>query len=322
MTCNVGSDVQRAAAILQAGGLVAFATETVYGLGADALNPNAVACVFEVKQRPHFDPLIVHVAERSELDRLIEQMPPVGEKLATAFWPGPLTLVLEKRDIVPDLVTAGLPTVAVRIPSHPMAQQLLQTAKIPIAAPSANPFGRISPTTAAHVADQLGERIDYVLDGGPCQVGLESTVLQLTDRKPVLLRPGGVTVEAIEAVIGPVAVPQHGTQRQEGAMHSPGQLPQHYAPRTRLVMADRVPDSLPERQRVGLLAFENQEQAARFTSVEVLSSVGDLTEAAANFFAALRRLDAAGLDLIVAESFPNEGLGRALNDRLKRAAQK
>lgn len=319
MPCPIGTDAERAAAILRGGGLVAFATETVYGLGANALDPIAVARVFEAKDRPEFDPLIVHIADRAWLSRLTLHMPNAAEELAARFWPGPLSLVLPKAEIVPDLVTSGLPTVAVRIPDHELALKLLRTADVPVAAPSANSFGRISPTTAAHVADQLGEKIDYILDGGPCRVGLESTVLDLSGEQPRLLRPGGLPLEAIEAVIGPVETSQCEHALSTVAMPAPGMLSKHYAPRTRLIVSDD-PVNVPARGRVGVLTFELLEVSHRFESVEVLSETGDLREAAAKFFAALRRLDEQRLDLIIATPFPNHDLGRALNDRLRRAA--
>ncbi len=318
--------VETAAAILRSGGLVAFPTETVYGLGASALDERAVARVFEVKERPRFDPLIVHVADLDGAVRLAAEFPAAAQKLAAAFWPGPLTVVLRKRPIVPDLVTAGGPTVALRVPDHPLAQELLRAVKLPIAAPSANPFGRISPTTAEHVREQLGGKIDLILDGGPCRVGVESTVLQLTGDQPILLRPGGTALEDIEALIGQVVVPAtEQPHRAAEGLVSPGTLPQHYAPRTPLVLRTGESSSdgvgeIAQRGPVGLLAFRQRPAAAHFTQVEVLSSDGNLREAAANFFAALRRLDAARLDCIVAELVPETGLGRAINDRLRRAA--
>src|SRR5258708_7928457 len=196
--------IVQAAAILRDGGLVGFPTETVYGLGANALSERAVARVFEVKARPRFDPLIVHIAGMEWLTRLTADFPPVARKLAERFWPGPLTLVLPKTPVVPDLVTAGGPTVAIRVPDHPVALALLRAVDLPIAAPSANPFGRISPTCADHVRDQLGSQIDLILDGGPCRIGIESTVLQVTAKGHVLVRPGGTTLEEIEEVIGKV----------------------------------------------------------------------------------------------------------------------
>ncbi|WP_166821566.1 L-threonylcarbamoyladenylate synthase [Thalassoroseus pseudoceratinae] len=314
--CPVGTDVERAAQLLANGGVVAFGTETVYGLGADALNPHAVSRVFAVKERPKFDPLIVHLADYEQLSTVADVENSLVEQLAAVFWPGPLTLVLPKKPNVPDLVTSGLPTVAVRIPEHPQARALIAAAGKPIAAPSANPFGRISPTRADHVAEQLGTKIDYIFDGGPCRVGVESTVLDVSTNPPTLLRPGGVTVEALEDVIGPVALPSSAAETHPSA---PGMLPSHYAPGTPLQIRESVTPPDPSR-KLGLLAFREPSSRDGWSNVEVLSSTGDLVEAAANFFAALRRLDALELDGIVADSFPSEGLGRALNDRLQRAA--
>ncbi len=315
-TCPIHTDVGQAAAIIANDGLVAFATETVYGLGANAFSPWAVARIFEVKNRPRFDPLIVHIADQSWLSRLVTEVPPAAQELADHFWPGPLTLVLPKTGAVPDIVTAGLPTVAVRIPDHPQALELLHTANLPIAAPSANPFGQLSPTRAEHVAEQLGDHIDCILNGGPCRVGVESTVLGFRDNKPVLLRPGGITLEAIEQLVGPTQFP---TPSDEAAPHAPGMLPSHYAPRTPLQVAEN-PHDIPTGKRVGLLTLTSVANAESFAAIEVLSPTANLTEAAANFFTALRRLDTQSLELIVALPLPNTGLGRALNDRLQRAA--
>lgn len=319
MTCPVGVDVAHAARLLRDGKLVSFATETVYGLGANALDVNAVARVFAVKNRPHFDPLIVHIADRAWLPRLVSVWPDNAERLVKRFWPGPLTLVLPKTELVPDLVTSGLPSVAVRMPSHPLALELLRLADVPVAAPSANPFGQLSPTRAEHVVEWLGDQIDYVLDGGPCSVGVESTVLLLEPERAVLLRPGGVSLEEIESVIGHVTLPVREPTSDREAALSPGMLPQHYAPRTPLVIAEDLSQVVAPGHR-GLLTLQPHPAATRFAAVEVLSADGDLTEAAANFFAALRRLDAACVEQIVATPFPNHGLGRALNDRLTRAA--
>ena len=336
--CPISNDVSHAADILRSGGLVAFGTETVYGLGANALDEQAVARVFEAKNRPHFDPLIVHIADRKWLDRLAEQLSPAAKRLADEFWPGPLTMVLPKRDIVPDLVTSGLPSVAIRMPSHPLALELLAQVDLPIAAPSANPFGRISPTTAQHVLDNLGDRIDLILDGGPCGVGVESTVVLMTEDRPRILRHGGVTQEQLEAVVGPVDVHRDGEDfsnsknangsaevRSAGAV-SPGMLSQHYSPATPLVLVSDVTAESLSGKRVGLLRLSNlpseSDKVADFSLVETLTDDGNLRTAAATFFAALRRLDSSGLDLILAESFPNEGLGRALNDSLQRACHR
>lgn len=295
---------------------MAFATETVYGLGADAFNEQAVARVFDAKNRPHFDPLIVHIADEAWLHRLVPGFPEVARTLADHFWPGPLTMVLPKTDEVPDLVTSGLPSVAVRMPAHAQARQLLRKSNIPIAAPSANPFGRISPTTAEHVAESLGNSIDLILDGGPCDVGIESTVIDLCNDMPRLLRHGGVTLEQIQAVLGPID--SHPIS-ETSAAPSPGMLPQHYAPRTPMIIAsDLIPEDLAGK-RVGGISLTDEASGVELSVHEVLSRNGDLNEAAAGFFAALRRLDTATLDLIVAWPFPDERLGRALNDRLQRA---
>lgn len=318
MSCAIGIDVERAAAILRKGGLVAFPTETVYGLGGHALDAKVVARIFEVKDRPHFDPIIVHVPDVNRLKPLVSRFSAEARRLGEMFWPGPLTLVLPKSAAVPDLATSGLPTVAVRIPNHPMALELLEKSDLPLAAPSANLFGHLSPTRAEDVACQLGDKIDYILDGGPCGVGIESTVLQL-DGLPCLLRPGGLPVEEIESAIGPVSISAGSARSPTQGRPSPGMLSRHYAPQTPLVIEAAFKSQSPT-QRIGLLTLGPVEGTEQFAAVEVLSATGDLSEAAANFFAALRRLDEVQLDRIVAVPFPEEGLGRALNDRLRRAA--
>jgi L-threonylcarbamoyladenylate synthase len=309
--------IHRAAEIIKIGGLVAFPTETVYGLGADAFNPLAVARIFEVKRRPYFDPLIVHVSDPVDMKKLVIKIPSNAKKLIKRFWPGPLTVVLLKKEEVPDIVTAGLPTVAIRMPKHPMALSLIDHANCPIAAPSANPFGYLSPTTAEHVRDQLGDQIDFILDGGPCEVGVESTIISFSERKPRLLRPGGVPFEEIESVIGRVQVTPSGEDRPS----APGMLPRHYAPRTPIILdwEDKNFDS-NRGEKIGLLAFEESKRSLNFHHVEILSKKGDFREAAANLFAAIRRLDSLHLDLILAETIPEVGLGRAIMDRLRRAS--
>jgi L-threonylcarbamoyladenylate synthase len=298
---------------------VAFPTETVYGLGADAFNPQAVARVFEVKARPAFDPLIVHLPAAVALTRASAADDPRIAHLARRFWPGPLTLVVRRRPEVPDLVTAGLETVGVRVPDHPAALALIRAAGTPLAAPSANPFGYVSPTRAEHVLAQLGDRIDLVLDGGPCRVGLESTILSLAADPPVLLRPGGVTREDLEAALGRavrVASPEERTA-------APGGSPRHYATGTPLrILRGRAGAAPAGTGRVGLLAFGPRPDATAtgYAAVEVLAPDGRTTTAAANLFAALRRLDAADLSLLLAEPCPEHGLGRAIMDRLRRAA--
>lgn len=307
--------LDHAAALLQSGGIVAFPTETVYGLGAAVFDETAVARVFEAKRRPRFDPLIVHVGGAAELPLLVQETPAMAQALMERFWPGPLTLVLPKSPRVPDLVTAGLSTVAVRMPRHPLALALIARAGTPIAAPSANPFGYVSPTEAAHVLQHLGDRVDQVLDGGRCAIGLESTVLSLVNGRPTLLRPGGIAREAIEAVIGATVVHNPAS----GCITSPGQTPAHYSPRTPILLAPAgtVP---PAGKRAGRLCFGRSGSTAGFAALENLSPDGDVREAAIHLFAALHRLDALGLDVILADPVPETGLGAAVMDRLRRSA--
>ena len=310
--------IATAVAALRAGEVVAFPTETVYGLGADALNERAVAQVFAIKGRPRFDPLIVHLADKEAVSYYAAVIDPRAAALMERFWPGPLTLVLRKRPVIPDLVTAGLDTVALRVPAHPIALALLQAVGTPIAAPSANPFGYVSPTAAVHVQDLLGDSIGLILDGGPCTVGVESTVCALTDEAAVVLRPGGVTVEEIEAVIGPVAL----ASSSRSDARSPGTLPRHYSPHVPLRLlapGEDLPRPRPG-ERVGLLTVAPRLDVTGYIVVEALSQDGNLVEAAANLFAALRRLDGLGLDGVVVEPVPESGIGRAIMDRLRRAA--
>jgi len=310
--------IRQAAEIIRQGGIVAFPTETVYGLGADAYNPLAVARVFEVKRRPFFDPLIVHIASPAHLKKLVKDIPSGARKLTEKLWPGPLTVVLFKEEHIPDIVTAGLPTVALRMPSHPMALSLIKESKCPLAAPSANPFGYLSPTTAEHVRSQLADQVDLILDGGPCPVGVESTIVSFSENKPRLLRPGGVSLEEIESIIGKVEI-----SPIRDRLVAPGMLPRHYAPRTPIVLDwdEKHLDSY-KGKKIGFLAFREPENFLQFQHIEVLSKKGDFREAAANLFSAIRRLDALDLDLILAEAVPEAGLGRAIMDRLRRATSR
>jgi L-threonylcarbamoyladenylate synthase len=306
--------ILEAAKILHEGGLVAFPTETVYGLGGDSTNERAVAAIFEAKGRPQFNPLISHVLDANEARRLVAWNDK-AQKLAQRFWPGPLTFVLPRAPGSPIalLATAGLDTAAVRAPSHPIAQALIRAAGRPIAAPSANRSGAISPTRAEHVVESLGERVGLVIDGGPCLIGLESTVLDLTTDQTTLLRPGGATREAIESVIGPIAISE-ALPAGDVARKSPGQLESHYAP-SRPVRLNAVSVSADE----GLLAFGPQAPQGAMLTYN-LSATGDLGQAAANLFAMLRALDRPGIGRIAVMPIPEAGLGLAINDRLRRAA--
>jgi L-threonylcarbamoyladenylate synthase len=308
--------IEEAASILRKGGLVAFPTETVYGLGANALDAIAVARIFEAKKRPHFDPLIVHAADAASACALWKEAPPAAHDLIEIFWPGPLTIVLPKKDLVPDIVTSGLPTVAVRVPSHPDALALLRAFGAPIAAPSANPFGRTSPTSARHVEEDLGTAVDLILDGGDAPVGVESTVVKIENGMGMILRPGGVSAEQLRHYI-PLIRPE----QAERGFESPGLLESHYAPRTRMVLFDRLPAApRAEFKRAGLLSLKPRAESAWFGASEALSPSGDLREAAKNLFAAMRRLDARGFDFIAAERVAPESLGAAILDRLSKAA--
>jgi L-threonylcarbamoyladenylate synthase len=321
-------DLEKAAAALAAGLLVAFPTETVYGLGADAFNASALAKIFEVMNRPRFDPLIIHIAEMDALPRIadIAFLDKAAKErlsvLSKRLWPGPLTLILPKRPEVPELATAGLGTAAIRFPSHPAAQKLIRLSTGAIAAPSANPFGCLSPTRAGHVKNQLGEKVDYIIDGGRTSLGLESTVLDISSGPPRILRPGGTSREDIEALIGPVELGEPASLRGNNVTPlSPGQLKSHYAPRTPLVLCKSGEmDEAPYAPEEGRLYFSSPKNEKRIVPerTRVLSRSADLTEAAANLFDMLHELDSLGLDLIRAEEAPDMDLGIAINDRLRR----
>jgi L-threonylcarbamoyladenylate synthase len=311
-------DLRRAADLVRRGGLVAFPTETVYGLGANALDEQPVRRVFAAKGRPPQNPLIVHIAGIDDVSRVTAAWPETAQQLAQRFWPGPLTLVLPKQPEVPDIVTAGGPTVAVRVPAHPVARRLLQIAAIPLAAPSANRSGELSPTTAEHVLRSLGDRVDLILDAGPTQVGLESTVLSLAESPPRLLRPGHITPAQIEAVIGPI---QRGAGvMTKGALPSPGMLARHYSPRTPTEViegsgADRIRALIEAGQRVGWLTMRSGNERAE---MRVMPS--DPGEYGARLYAVLHELDQLGLDRIVVDLPPATDEWLAVRDRLVRAS--
>jgi L-threonylcarbamoyladenylate synthase len=319
-------NLRRAGECIARGGLVALPTETVYGLGANAFDARAVARVFEAKARPSFDPLIVHVASVRDVDRVALVPGPKAMALMEALWPGPLTLVMPRRPEVPDIVTSGLDTVAVRLPAHPVARAIIAYSGTVVAAPSANPFGYLSPTLASHVAQGLGDRVELIVDGGPCAVGVESTVLDMTVDPPHILRPGGMPAEAIEAIIGPI---DHSPASEAAsvAAASPGLLKSHYAPRTPLYLVETgALGTARPRGRAAALALGSAIGSSpgeeRFVLMRRLSESGDLVEAAAGLFSALHELDCGGFDELWAERAPDKGLGPAINDRLYKASKK
>ena len=311
-------DLDAAVRALRAGRLVVMPTETVYGLAADAFRPDACARIFALKGRPRLDPLIVHVADARQLSRVVKRLPPPLMPLAEAFWPGPLTLVVPRHPDVPDIVTSGLDTVAVRLPAHPLARRLLRAFGGPLAAPSANRFGRVSPTSPEHVRAEFGRRTPLLLDGGPCRHGLESTIVTWRDGKLTLLREGSVSREAIERTAGRTV---H-LRRRTVLAHpdAPGLLKHHYAPRARVVLLPQQWRVRPPRltARTALLLFRDTFPGPGPT--RVLSPAGSVTAAARRLYAALRELDQPGVSLIYAEPVPQAGLGAAINDRLRRAS--
>ncbi len=326
------SDLTFLASVLRAGGLVAVPTETVYGLAASAFNADACRRIFEVKGRPAYDPLIVHAASRTVADS-VAFFNTLADELVARFWPGPLTLVLRKRPLVPSIVTSDRTTVAVRVPAHPLFRALLDRCALPLAAPSANPFGYVSPTCAEHVQQSLGNAIDHILDGGPCAVGVESTILDATTpQDPVILRLGGVPREELERAIGRT-IRVHQRSAGESALDSengnatgepaPGMLDQHYSPRTPLTLRDRAFTTEELRsgdQQVARVCFRQPEIAAPAPGVHALTTDGNLGHAAQRLFALMRELDDAGYAHIEFEPAPGDGLGAAINDRLRRAA--
>ena len=311
---QISKDILQAKQLLEQGELVAIPTETVYGLAGNALDADAVVKIFQTKGRPHFDPLIVHVASLQQAELYTENIPAPARQLAEKYWPGPLTLLLKKKDIIPDLVTSGLDTVGIRCPRHTLATALLQSLDFPLAAPSANPFGYVSPTTPEHVNEQLGGKIALILDGGPCPVGIESTIVGFENNMPVVYRMGGLSLEEIESVTGKVTVQAYSSSNPK----APGQLKSHYAPSKKVVLGT-LSDLLQQypAHDAALLTFQHDFNTPY---QYILSPSGTLEEAARNLFTALRTLDKMPVDFILAEPVPDTGLGKAINDRLRRAA--
>ncbi len=314
---EIGKDIQKAKDFLEKDELVAIPTETVYGLAANALNPIAVAKIFEAKERPTFDPLIVHTHSLNEVLNFVTEIHPALLKLAETFWPGPLTLLLPKKEIIPSLVTSGLDRVGVRVPNHYLTLDLLSQLNFPLAAPSANPFGYISPTIAMHVEKQLGTKIPYILDGGSCEVGLESTIVGEENGEIIIYRLGGLSVDEIETIVGKVSVQLN----QSSNPKAPGQLKSHYAPKKPVYIGNL--NELQKQysdQKIGAIVFGNDIKLSESILIKNLSSTKNYQEASANLFSFLRELDEADVDVIITALLPETGLGLAINDRLRRAA--
>lgn len=318
--------VRRAAKKIKEGGLVAFPTETVYGLGADTFNSQAVAKIFEAKNRPLDDPLIVHISQREDLLRLIKDIPDIVWELTNKFWPGPLTLVLKKSEIIPDIVTAGLDTVAIRTPANEIALGLIRESQTPIAAPSANLFGRPSSTNSQHVLDDLNGRIDLIINGGKSEVGVESTVLDLTQSPPSILRPGGVSIERLKEIVGRVKI-----YKQDKVLSS-GMYPRHYSPKAKVILVEGDGEVQVQKVRslasrlvsqdccLGIMAKEENKDRYDGFNPKSLGPGDDLAICAANLFSVLREFDREGINVIIAESVKEKGLGLAIMNRLRKAS--
>jgi len=312
---EINSDITKAKAYLDEGSLIGLPTETVYGLAGNGLKAEVVSKIFEVKNRPHFDPLILHSYSLQAISEYVTEIPEIAKQLADKFWPGPLTILFKRNQKIPDLTCSGLDRVAFRVPNHSKTLQLLETLDYPLAAPSANPFGYISPTSSEHVQRQLGPKIPFILEGEVSNVGIESTIVGFENGKTIIYRLGGLEVDAIKKVIGDVETLPHSSSTPD----APGMLKSHYAPRKNIILGDiqALLKEHPE-QRIGTLSFSKTYKEAEISLV--LSESSDLHEAAKNLFSHLRKLDDSDVDLIITEKVPNEGLGKAINDRLQRAA--
>jgi L-threonylcarbamoyladenylate synthase len=315
---EVGKNIASAKRLLDANKLVGIPTETVYGLAGNAFNEAAVLEIFKVKQRPSFDPLIVHASNLDQIRSFVKEIPAQAESLVNELWPGPLTVLLKKNPEIPDLVTSGLDTVAVRIPRHPLTLSLLNSLDYPLAAPSANPFGYISPTKAIHVNEQLGDSIDYILDGGDCHIGVESTIISFEEKTPTILRLGGQPIERLKELLGEVKINEHSSSQPD----APGMMKSHYAPSKKLILSGQS-DLLKKyaAEEIGVLVFGQIHSRIPEANQHVLSDAGNVDEAAKNLFSAMRQLDQKpDIRIIIADAIPNIGLGKAINDRLKRAS--
>ncbi|WP_179021171.1 L-threonylcarbamoyladenylate synthase [Winogradskyella forsetii] len=313
----ISKDISKAVTLLTAAEVVAIPTETVYGLAGNIYSEKAIKAIFETKKRPFFNPLIVHIPSIDSLNTIVEDIPEKAQLLAEAFWPGPVTLVLKKKNTIPDIITAGKDTVAVRVPNHPTTLELLNRLDFPLAAPSANPFSSISPTTAQHVETYFKDQIKMVLDGGACTSGIESTIIGFENDEPIIYRLGSTALEDIERIVGNIEI----KNRKEITPDAPGMLERHYAPKTKTVLTGNILKILPvyKGKRIGLITFQSE---IKDNSVEVqlaLSKTGNLTESASNLYDVLHQLDKMQLDVIIAERLPDHGLGKSINDRLQRA---
>ncbi|MEM9545035.1 MAG: L-threonylcarbamoyladenylate synthase [Bacteroidota bacterium] len=315
----ISSDISKAVQLLKQDELVAIPTETVYGLAGNIFSEASIRKIFEVKKRPLFNPLIVHLHSIDQVETIVQEFPSKARLLAQHFWPGPLTLILKKKEIIPDLITGGKDTVAIRIPNHPVTQELLKKLPFPIAAPSANPFNRISPTKSSHVESYFKNEIPMILEGGECKKGLESTIIGFENNEAVIYRLGSLAYTEIENVIGNVEI----KNKKENAPNAPGMLAKHYAPRTKTFLVDNLIRFLADHPNssIGVLKFTGHIESKSIQHLEILSTSGDLDEAAANLYSALHRLDQQELDMIVAERLPDYGLGKTMNDRLERATK-
>ena len=312
----ISKDIQKAVDLLTAEQLVAIPTETVYGLAGNIFSEKAIKSIFSTKKRPFFNPLIVHIPSVNSLDNIVTDIPEKAKKLANAFWPGSMTLVLKKSDKIPDLITANKNTVAVRVPNHPTTLKLLQKLPFPLAAPSANPFGSISPTKAEHVEGYFKNDIKMVLDGGACTNGIESTIIGFENDEPVIYRLGALALEEIEAVVGAIKI----KNKKETSPDAPGMLARHYAPSTKTILVEDIASVIKNysNKKIGVIVFKNSLNNDSLTEI-ILSKKGDLTEAASNLYDTLHLLDKQNLDIIIAERFPDFDLGKSINDRLNRA---
>ena len=314
----ISKDIAKAIALLKADKIVAIPTETVYGLAGNIFSEKAIKSIFETKKRPFFNPLIVHIPSANALENIVSHVPEKARLLAEAFWPGSMTLVLKKQAAIPDLITAGKDTVAVRVPNHPLTLELLEQLSFPLAAPSANPFSSISPTKPEHVENYFKNDIDMVLDGGACTNGIESTIIGFENDEPIIYRLGALALEDIEAVVGQITI----KNKKEQSPDAPGMLEKHYAPLTQTYLTSNVVDEVKNHagKRIGLLVFKDDLNDNAITTQIILSPKGDMAEAASKLYNAMHDLDHQNLDVIIAERFPDFGLGKSINDRLQRAA--